>query len=377
MRILILGGGIGGMSAALALQKQHLDVSVFEAANSFKPLGAGIGIGSNAMEALIAMGVGAEVFAKGTVLATQLFKNTQGKVLNSIDFSQFKKLYGQENITIHRGELHETLYAALQPNTVQFAKRCSHFTNRDGIITLYFTDGTSTMGDILLAADGIHSVVRQQYLPSATPRYAGYTCWRGLTTNEGSIAEATSCEIWSPQARFGYAPMADGNIYWFACVKTTANNIFYEHLTRQQIAYIFKDFPPQIAKIIARTAPQEILHHDIYDIKPLKQFVFEDNIALLGDAAHATTPNMGQGAGQAIEDAITLANAFMSSAQPLKVYEQKRLKHTNKVTTLSRQIGWASQWSNPFAVAFRNTVFPLIPSQLLFKRLQFLFQREL
>lgn len=296
---------------------------------------------------------------------------------HTIDFAKFKALYGHENITIHRADLHQTLFDALPRHTVRFTKRCVHVSeHHDGVVAV-FNDGTSVKGDLVIAADGIHSNLRKQFYPNADPRYAGYTCWRGLTTNDGLVEAGISCEVWSRKGRFGFAPMQDGQVYWFACVNTKPDNAFYAELTNEQLAYQFRNFPSEISALINKTAQNQTLHHDIYDIKPLNHFVFGRTV-LLGDAAHATTPNMGQGAGQAIEDAITLAKniAQYNRKEALHRYEKERVAHTKKVVRLSRQIGWAAQWSSPFATTFRDKVFPHIPSGLLFKRLQFLFKNH-
>lgn len=377
MRVIIIGGGIGGLTAAVALHNQHMEVLVYEAASEFKPLGAGIGLGANAMQDLKDIGIGDEIFKQGTPIHTQIFKDETGKILNTIDFAKFKAQYGHENITIHRADLHQTLFDALPRHTVRFNKRCVHVSeHHDGVVAV-FNDGTSVKGDLVIAADGIHSNLRKQFYPNADPRYAGYTCWRGLTTNDGLVEAGVSCEVWSRKGRFGFAPMQDGQVYWFACVNTKPDNAFYAELTNEQLAYQFRNFPSEVSALINKTAQNQTLHHDIYDIKPLNRFVFGRTV-LLGDAAHATTPNMGQGAGQAIEDAITLAKniAQYNRKEALHRYEKERVAHTKKVVRLSRQIGWAAQWSSPFATTFRDKVLPHIPSGLLFKRLQFLFKNH-
>lgn len=377
MRIIIIGGGIGGLATAVMLHKNGFDVKVYEQSATFSPLGAGIGIGSNAMQALQEMGIEEEVMTNATPLTTQIFQDAKGHILNTIDFSLFKRKYGFENVTIHRADLHKALVNALPPKTIAYNRRCEHVsTHHNGVIAV-FSDGISVKADVIIAADGIHSPIRQQLQDNSKPRYAGYTCWRGLAHNDGLIATNTSTEVWDASGRFGYAPLQDNTVYWFACVNSKANNTFYQQLTTEELAFHFKKFPQAVTQLIKKTAPQHVLHHDIYDIKPLRHFVY-GRVVLIGDAAHATTPNMGQGAGQAIEDAVTLVNAIKRYPlrHALQKYEQARIKHTHKVTTLSRQIGWAAQWDSKSAIHFRNRVFPLIPSQLLFKRLQFLFERK-
>lgn len=379
VKISIIGGGIGGLCAAVTLQNQGQEVQVFESAKAFQPVGAGIGIGSNALQALMGIGVGEEIFNNGYVLHTQVFQDVHGKTLNTIDFSVLKKMYGQENITIHRADLHRTFLEALKPNTIQYNKKCIHIRQDENGITAFFEDGSTAEAELLIAADGIYSPIRQQLLPNTTPRYSGYTCWRGITENKGRVEEYTSKELWSTRGRFGMAPMRGGLIYWFACINTTPRNPAYQQLKPQEVATIFTHFPSVASDIIATTPAENLLHHDIYDIKPLQNFVF-DRVVLLGDAAHATTPNMGQGAGQAIEDSIVLGNGFKQFKDVNKVlahYEKKRVARTAKVIRLSRQIGETAQISSRPIAAARDFLFPLLPSKALLWRLKFLFDVRL
>lgn len=377
MKIAVIGGGIGGLCTAYALQRQNFSVDVFEATSTFRPIGAGIGIGSNAMQALIDLGIGEEIYQDGTNLTTQIFLNAKGKQLNTIDFSALKKLYGQSNITIQRADLHQTLYDAIQKENLFLNKRCLRVEPHQNGCTLYFSDETTASYDYVIAADGIHSPIRKQYIPSSEPRYAGYMCWRGIAQAHPLVENATSVEIFDTIGRFGYAPLKDGKIYWFACVNTAENNTFLHHLEKQQLANLFSSFPKQVSEIILSTEQQDILHHDLYDIAPLKKFHF-NRVILLGDAAHATTPNMGQGAGQAIEDALVFSEALAQHKdfhQAAQQYEKIRLAKTKKVTQLSRQIGIAAQWNHPLLAKSRDFIFPFIPSSLLSKRLKFLFKK--
>lgn len=376
MDIAIIGGGIGGLAAAVGLHEIGIKAHVYEQTSSFKPLGAGIGIGSNVMLALNKLGVSEEVLKLGMTLKEQRFLNEDFKVMNTIEFTLLKKRFGEETITIQRADLHKALYTAISPAYFHFNKKVEHFEQTNQNVRLIFTDGTKDVVDYVIAADGIHSVFRQTLIPSSTPRYAGYTCWRGITKNQGDVPLHLSSEVWSKQGRFGFAPLHDGDVYWFACVNAEKDDSYYRSLNKSGVAEQFAHLSPTVERLINETYDAYFLHHDIYDIKPLKTFVY-DRICLLGDAAHATTPNMGQGAGQSIEDAYILMNTLKSEstvADAFRKYDKKRVNKTKKVIELSRQIGWAAQWDTPFLIAFRNTVFPFVPKSLLFWRLTFLFK---
>lgn len=376
MKIAIIGGGIGGLATAVGLQRLGINAHIYERAQSFKPLGAGIGIGSNAMVALRKLGVAEGMMQSGIPLYEQRFLNEQFKVMNRIDFTLLKKRFGEENIAIQRADLHEALYNALNSNTLHFNKKVEDFKQSANKVTINFSDGTYEEVDYLIAADGINSIFRKTLLPHSEPRYAGYTCWRGITKNKGDVVPHISSEAWSKKGRFGWSALKNGDVYWFACINAKENDTYYQNLNKSDVAEHFAYFSPIVKRLIAETEDDYFLHHDIYDIKPLPTYVFK-RVCLIGDAAHATTPNMGQGAGQSIEDAFELMKAIEvtpSLTEAFKLYNDKRLKKTKKVIRLSRQIGSVAQWDNPILVGLRNTFFPFIPKSLLFWRLTFLFK---
>lgn len=376
MRIAIIGGGIGGLATAVGLHKIGIKANVYEQASTFKPLGAGIGIGSNVMVALNKLGVSEDILKSGMTLKKQRFLNGDFDVMNTIDFTLLKERFGEENIAIQRADLHKALYKAVDPAYFHFNKKVNQFTQTSENVTISFADGTEETVDYVIAADGIHSIFRQTLLPSSTPRYAGYTCWRGISKNKEDVLPHLSSEAWSDKGRFGWAPLHNGDVYWFACINAREHDEYYQSLDKSGVAAQFAHFSPTVERLIAETYDAYFLHHDIYDIKPLHTFVY-DRICLLGDAAHATTPNMGQGAGQSIEDAYELMHAIQNASTmeaAFQAYDERRVKKAKKVVTLSRQIGQTAQWENPFLIGCRNTVFPFVPKSLLFWRLTFLFK---
>lgn len=376
MKIAIIGGGIGGLATTIGLHKLGINAHIYEQAHSFKPLGTGIGIGSNAMLALQKLGVGKDVLESGLALYEQRFLNGNFKVMNTIDFTLLKKRFGEENIAIQRADLHAALFNNIESNFLHFNKKVTVFEQQDDKVILTFTDGTTQEVDYVIAADGIHSIFRQTLVPKSTPRYAGYTCWRGVTRNIEDVTPHISSEAWSTEGRFGWASLKNGDVYWFACINAKEKDPSYKKLNKFGVAKHFEHFSPLMRKLIEETEDDYFLHHDIYDIKPLQTYVYQ-RICLLGDAAHATTPNMGQGAGQSIEDAYELMKSIEETSSipdAFKRYNTKRLKKTKKVIKLSRQIGWSAQWDNAILVGLRNAIFPLIPKSMLFWRLTFLFK---
>ncbi|MBF9251808.1 FAD-dependent monooxygenase [Pontibacter sp. 172403-2] len=377
MKAILIGGGIGGLCAAIALQKQGITATVYEAAPELKPVGAGVGLAANAIQGLQRLGVAAEVVARGKQLTALVMFDGAGNVISHMDTQPLSRKYGINNFVIHRADLHEVLQQHLQPGSLVLGQRCVSINQHNGQVQAVFADGTQATADLLIVADGINSVVRRQLLPDSRPRYAGYTCWRAVIENPGvEINKMISAETWAPQGRVGMAPLKGNRIYWYACINATANDEAMRRITPDALAAHFAGVHPPVQAILAATKPEQLIWNDIHDLKPLKQFAF-GRVLLLGDAAHATTPNMGQGACQAIEDAVVLGQCLGQEADiaaALKKYEKRRMARTAKVIRLSRLLGWVSQWQHPVLAGFRNVVFRLMPKQIDQRQMEDLYR---
>lgn len=373
MKILIVGAGIGGLTSAIALQKLGIETAVFERALTTKPVGAGLGIGANAMKGLDELGISKQVLQKGNVLEETVFNDQAGRLITKIDFRLLSERYG-ESITIHRAELHQVLLQHVKENSMFYEKKCVDFVESTDGVAVYFEDGTSETGDYVIAADGIHSLFRKKLVPGSAPRYAGYTCWRGVMESR-SINNKLAIETWGRQGRFGIVPLADHQVYWFACINAPFQDPRIAGFGKEEILSVFKDFHQPIPEVIRMTPGEAIIQNDIIDIAPIKQFAF-GRILLLGDAAHATTPNMGQGAGQAIEDAIALFNClkeYRTVENAFKKYEMMRLKRTAKIIKMSRTIGRFAQLENRVMIGIRDSLLRREPRSIQHKRLEFLY----
>lgn len=196
---------------------------------------------------------------------------------------------------------------------------------------LYFTNGLEEQFDLVIAADGIHSKVRTQLYPKSAPKYAGYTCFRGVVNEKLNIEQDVTLEYWGHKGRFGIVPLKDNELYWFCTMNAKENDLQFKSFEKPHLQAYFNQFPDEVRTVLDAQEETGILHHDMYDLVPLKSFV-SNRVVLLGDAAHATTPNMGQGAGQAIEDAVTLVNLINDRdiESALKRYDKLRTKHTKK-----------------------------------------------
>ncbi|HLW18764.1 MAG TPA: FAD-dependent monooxygenase [Cyclobacteriaceae bacterium] len=372
--IAILGGGIAGLTAAIALQKAGLTPIVFEAAETLKPLGAGLVLASNAMKALDVLEISDAVTMRGTLLKSFIISDQKGRPLMIKNSKDIKAEYGLDNFAIHRADLHDVLLSRLKDNPVHTGKRAVSVTQNKNEIQIAFQDGKIHATDFLIVADGIHSPIRKSLIPSSIPRYAGYTCWRAVVDGtDFDLQEAY--ETWGLRGRFGYVPLSGNRLYWFACINAPQQSSSMEQFRVKDLFRHFNNFHSPIPDIISITKDQDLIWSDISDLKPLKQYAF-GRIVLIGDAAHATTPNLGQGACMAIEDAVILANEMGKKGnyeEAFKSYEKRRLKRTHNIIKKSRTLGRIAHIENALFASMRNLLLRSMPSSLNDKQLKELY----
>ncbi|GAB3716413.1 FAD-dependent monooxygenase [Spirosoma flavus] len=361
----IVGAGIAGLTTAIALRQIGIQPTIYEAAPIIKPLGAGLGLAANAVKAFQKLGIAESILNAGRLLDAFVILDQHGRTITRTDSKAISQKYGIDNFTIHRAELHCELLSHLGDTPIVTSKRAIQTVQNNGRVIIHFDDGTEQTTDYLIVADGIHSPIRQQLLPGSQPRYANYTCWRSVIDNTDlNLSEAT--ETWGPNGRIGLVPLTNNRLYWFACINAQPNDPQLRQYTTSDLLRVFGDYHAPIPQVLDRTDNQKLLWHDVYDLKPLSQYTF-DNIVLIGDAAHATTPNMGQGACQAIEDAVVLADELKkggSVPDAFNRFEQRRLKRTHYITDNSRRIGQIAQTQSPVFAWLRNSVFRLLPSSV-------------
>ena len=371
----IIGGGIAGLTTAIALRQIGIRATVYEAAPEVRPLGAGLVLAANAIRAFQRLGIADKIVQKGRQLDAFSILDERGHIVTRTDSRAISQRYGINNFAIHRADLHKVLLAQLDPTQVITGKRSVGVDQQPNGVLVYFDDGTTHYTDYLLVADGIHSAVRRQLVPGSAPRYAGYTCWRSVVHWPGNtLHEAT--ETWGTRGRMGVVPLANDQVYWFACVNAAAYDRQMRDVTVADLVARFGRYHAPLPELLARTPADGLLWHDIVDLKPLPRYAFWRTL-LLGDAAHATTPNMGQGACQAIEDAIVLADELVKNAPPedaFAAFERRRLHRTHYVTNTSWRIGQMAQTSNPLLATLRNGLLRCLPPRLNDQQLETLYR---
>lgn len=371
----IIGGGIAGLTAAIALKQKGFDATIFEAVPEIKAVGAGLVLATNAMKALRKIGIAEDIINAGSLLPSITIYDSKGRVINKTNSTILGEKYGLDNLTIHRSALHNVLLNKFDQKRVYTGKKLTDVDQEAEGLKLYFEDGSVHSARYLVAVDGIHSVVRKKIMPNAVLRYAGYTCWRAVIDRSSFNLNETS-ETWGTARRFGLVPMKDNQLYWFACMNEPIQNSRMKHFTIEVLLKQFSNFHYPIPQVLKATRNEQLIWNDIVDLKPVSQFAF-DKILLIGDAAHATTPNLGQGACQAIEDAVILADELSQHRdviQAFRRFERRRIKRTRYIVNASRKIGSIAQLENNFLAGVRNFILRTMPSKINERQIRKLYE---
>jgi 2-polyprenyl-6-methoxyphenol hydroxylase-like FAD-dependent oxidoreductase len=362
--ILIIGGGIAGLTTAIALQEKNIDFTVFEAVDEIKGVGAGISLAGNAMRVLKELGVAEEVKQRGHLITSMIIEDERGKQISVMDAEKLSREHGLDNVAIHRAELHQILLKKIDRSKIVTGKRAVDFEEHPTGITIHFHDGSKAGGTAAIVADGINSSIRKKLVPQSTPRYSGYTCWRGVVENIWNLKQH-AVESWGVNGRFGYVPIGNNQVYWFACKNAPFKDQTMSALKVKELAMNFRNYHSPIPQMIASTPEENLIWSDIVDIKPISNFAF-GRILLIGDAAHATTPNMGQGACMAMEDALAVAATLAKQPDNLiygfRQVEKKRMTRTHFIVNTSYRLGKVAQLESKLLIRVRNSLFRMTPA---------------
>lgn len=336
-RIVIVGGGIGGMTAAIALRREGFAVTLLEAAPAFAEIGAGVTLSPNAMRGFDHLGLGEAIAAAGVEPSRQRIQHWHdGRVLLAIDRRGTRATYDAAYVYIHRADLHAILVAeAERAGCVLRTGAAVSAVDSDGA---HLADGSVVAGDIVVGADGLKSVVRRRFDP-APAHFTGHVAWRGLAPVEGPLVDLAS---WpgvhiGPGRMVTRYPVRGGtllNLVFFARQDGWTDDGWSIPATRADLAATFGGWCDEVQAMIAAAPEATLFKWAVNARTPLRDWVIDDRIVLMGDAAHAMTPFLGQGAACAIEDAIMLARALGASAstgEGLRRYVAARKDRTSFV----------------------------------------------
>jgi len=377
MRIGIIGGGIGGLTVALALRQFGFEPQVFEQAPELLEVGSAIIIWPNAMRVLHRLGLSEPVRHDGGVVEEALWLNQDGRLINrfALPETDFPA------IVLHRARLQEELLRALPPDSIHLGHVFESFAQSSGVVVARFTNGKPLEFDLLIGADGLHSRVRAQLLSDGPPTYRDYIAWRGVVDfTPKSLTRASAIEIYGNGKRFGIGPLGRDKVGWWVSVNKNSPNAEAHKTAREndvsprdELLQMFDGWCEPVPELIRATPLSSLIRNPVFDRKPVRKWG-EGSVTLMGDAVHPLTPNLGQGGCLAIEDAAILARCLSKYAAPtnsassiavaLRKFEMLRFARTATVARCSRMYGIVGQWENPWAVRLRRTVLSSIPDCL-------------
>ena len=389
-KIAIIGGGIGGLTSALALRQVGFAPEVFEQAPELLEVGAAIALWPNAMRLLEQLGLGEEIQRHAGTIEQIQWLDYQGRLLNSVRLPAG----GSPSVALHRADLQSILWHALPSSSVHLGKVFQSLQPQSKESELCFVDGSQITCEVLLGCDGLHSRVRGQIVAAQPPQFRGYTVWRGITRYAAKqLAAGTAIEVHGNGRRFGIGPVGLNRIGWWATANKglTRPQPLNDHASRDESGSAGQQFDNQhellglfqgwwqpINELVAATPVASIVRTDAFD-RPATKRWGQGLVTLLGDAIHPTTPNLGQGGCLAIEDAVVLARClekYGATADALRRYEALRYRRTRSVTGYSSIYGSIGQWERSWITRMRRTGFSLVPQSMALRLLRMVFDYD-
>ncbi len=350
----VVGAGIGGLAAAIALRQAGWEATVYEAAPEVRPLGAGLSIWPNGVRALRDIGLGD--LAAAAPRADGALRRADGSALAGFDPDALEARFGAPLVGFHRADLHEGLIAALGAERVRTGMRVEGL--EDG--ELRFEDGASAQADLVVGADGLNSTVRAALLGDGEPRDSGIVAFRGVAGLDGPVPAG---EWWGAGSVAGLLPLGNGRVYWYLAHRG--------ELDRGALPELVAEYGEPVREVVSRTDAEHVLLHRLYDRDPVPSWS-RGTATLLGDAAHPMLPFLGQGAGSALGDAAALGAAV--AVEPdvesgLAAYEQARLERTAALVAGSRKAAKAALLESRVGRRVRNALVSKAPESIRLRQL--------
>jgi 2-polyprenyl-6-methoxyphenol hydroxylase-like FAD-dependent oxidoreductase len=372
----IVGGGIGGVAAAVALHQAGIDATVYERSPQLREVGAGMMLWPNATRVLRGLGLLEDVLARSGSSTHFLVRASSGAVLMNIALGKLDV----PALCMRRSDLLTVLLGTLPPGSIRLGHKLDKLEQSKEKVRLSFAGGLVAEHDAVIGADGIRSRVRAELFGPSDPIYRGYAVWRGVAPYDGhAIFPGANSETWGAGKRFGILNTGPAMFTWYAAVNVPPHHPDGRVGRQRELQEAFVGWHEPIADLIGATNDDQIMKNGAYDLVPLRRWG-ERRVTLLGDAAHPCTPNLGQGGCMALEDAAVLAKCFALETEPefaLRRYETLRRTRTRHIQQRSRLMGEIAQWENRIVVAGRRVVTGLLPAGLFEHNLRRVYSYEI
>lgn len=370
----IVGAGIGGLSAAIALRNRGIAVDVYEQAAEPLELGAGLHLWANAVRALDEIGLGRLSAELGVSIEREVIYLAGGRKIAEWDVAAAEREAGFPSIGLNRPELLGALVDAAGRERLHTGRRLAGFAEDGDGVTLTFAGGGSARAAVLVGADGLRSTVRAALHGEREPRYAGYTSWRTILPADRARASGDAVtQYWGSGVRFVHFPAGlDRRIYLVCLVNAPPGGSDEPGAGKARLLELAGGFPAELRELVAAVDDERLIRTDIVDRNPLRRWG-RGRVTLLGDAAHPMTPNTSQGAGMAIEDAAVLARELVAhgpTPAALRAYERRRGRRTSTQVRIARFNGNLGRARAPLAVAARDRLIRLLFPRLAWRGLR-------
>ena len=342
LKAIIIGAGIGGLTTAIALKRAGYQIEVYDRVKELRPVGAGISLWSNGVKVMNWLGLGDEIHKIGGEMNRMTYLSKENELLNDIDLLPLIDQVGQRPYPVSRSELQSMLLEQLGKEYVKLETKCIGAKEEGNQVTAIFEDGSTATGDVLIAADGVRSVLRNYVTQQEPePRYADYVNWNGLVDASPELADKHSWVIYVGDGkRASMMPVGGDRFYYFFGVPMSKGTVVEPQDRRDELAKLFQGWPEPVQNLIQQLNPLETNRLEIHDLDPLEKLA-RGRVVLVGDAGHATTPTLGQGGCQAMEDAEILCRYLVTTnisvEDALQRYESARKERTARLVLKARQ----------------------------------------
>jgi FAD-dependent urate hydroxylase len=342
LNVVIIGAGIGGLTTGIAFQQAGYTVKVFERTRELRPAGAGISLWSNGVKVLNRLGLGEKLAAIGGQMDWMEYRSHTDELLNEIDLRPMIQQVGQRPYPVSRTDLQQMLLDALGPEQVELGVQCVGVEETETEAIAILNDGRRVSADVIIGADGVRSTVRDYVIGKTVgPRYADYVNWNGIVPMSDDLPPGNSWVIYVGEGkRASMMPIGGDRFYFFFGAPMPAGTTVEPSDRREELAQLFQGWAQPVQNLIKHLDPLQTNRLEIGDLEPLDRLV-RGRVALVGDSGHATTPTLGQGGCQALEDVEILTRYLLTTTisvpDALQRYGEARKDRTRDLVLKARK----------------------------------------